>query len=262
MATPDQLIAAHQSATAQVRARVLAYISAVWSNSPAFRDTDVERIVARIVPVVQAGMLQIATLTNAYIGQQAVLAGVTWTSGVDRAIVNYRGAPPEVVYARPAKTVYKALSEGASYTDAVAQGLARLVSITSTDMQSAKTRQAQASIGGSGFKYFRRVLTGAENCALCAIASTQRYNRGDLMPIHPACDCGVAPLATSKDPGQVIDAATLELIHNEVEQVTGTVDRSGRAPDYRQLVVSNMHGELGPTLGWRDHKFTGPAQLR
>lgn len=63
------------------------------------------------------------------------------------------------------------------------------------------------------------------------------------------------------DPGQVIDSPTLELIHNEVERVTGSVDRSGRAPDYRDLVVTNLHGELGPTLGWRGETFTGPADL-
>lgn len=260
--TPDVLIAGYQSAVANIRARIEAYATRVWSSSGGFRDADVDRIVAQIVPVVRAGQIQVAQLTDAYIGRMSVLAGVTWSSGVNVAtVLDYRGIPASDVYRRPAKTVYTALASGATYPDAVKQGLVRLVDIVVTDMQQARNRQAAEALKKSGFHFFRRVLTGRENCALCAIASTQRYFRGDLMPIHPGCDCGVSPLANPNDPGQVIDADTLELIHSKVEEVTGTVDRGGRAPDYRELVVTNLHGELGPTLGWRDQKFTGPSDF-
>lgn len=259
---PDQLIVGYQSATAAIRARVVEYARRLWSGSPSLRDEDVERIIARLVPAVQSGQRQVAQLTDAYIARVAASAGVEWSAGLDlEAIVNYRGVPAVEVYRRPAVTAYTALGKGVPYSQAVQQGLSRLMSITSTDMQQAKNRAAAAGIGRSGFEFFRRVLTGSENCALCAIASTQRYRRGDLLPIHPGCDCGVAALFAPSDPGQVIDSPTLELIHDEVERVTGSVDRGGRAPDYRDLVVTNMHGELGPTLGWRGEQFTGPADI-
>jgi len=273
----EQLVAAYLATNAEIRRRVLAYVTAVWSNSPAFRDEDVARIVSRIVPVVHAGQMQVAQLTNAYIGQMAVLAGVTWTPGViDReAVVGYRGVPAQTVYTRPAVATYTALSKGATYGDAVAQGLTRLQSIASTDMQQAATRQASRSMGGSGFQSFRRVLSGSENCALCAIASTQRYTRGDLLPLHPGCDCAIEPLTDGRD-NQVIDPGLLERTHAQIEAHLGAssdrgardaglgkTDSKGRPiSDYTELVVTNHHGELGPTLGWRSDHFTGPAAIR
>lgn len=258
----DALIAGYQSATEQIRQRVLDYVARIWNSSPSFRDADVDRIVARILPVVQGGQIQLANLTDAYIGRMSVLAGVTWSGGVDAAaLIGYRGVPPVEVYRRPSVTVYTALGAGVSYDKAVKQGFTRMMSIIATDLQQARNRQAQASIGRSGFQWFRRVLTGRENCALCAIASTQRYTRGDLMPIHPACDCGVATMTSPADPGHVIDADTLEMVHAKVEELTGSVDRGGRLPDYRKLLITNEHGELGPTLAWRGQHFTGPADI-
>jgi len=259
----EALIVGYQSAAQLIRSRVLKYVAAVWDGSPGFRDAEVDRIVARILPVVQAGQIQLANLTDAYIGRTSVLAGVTWTPGVaTKELLAYRGVDPQVVYRRPSVTVYTALAGGKSYNDAVAQGSRRMMSIIATDLQQAKNRQATASIGRSGFQWFRRVLTGRESCALCAIASTQRYTRGDLMPIHPGCDCDVEALNSPRDPGQVVDSDTLEGVHSKVEQLTGSVDRGGRLPDYRDLVVTNHHGELGPTLGFRSQHFDGPADIK
>lgn len=259
---PDALVAGYQAATANIRSRVEGYARRVWSGSPSFRDVDIDRIVARIVPVVRAGQVQVAQLTDAYIGRAAVLAGVTWTPGLNvNVVVDYRGVPADVVYRRPANTVYTALSKGDQYPVAVQQGLDRLMNLVGTDLQQSRNRSAADAMSRSGFHFFRRELRGGKNCALCVIASTQRYYRGDLMPIHPACDCGVVPIDSFNDPGQVIDSTTLEELHAKVKELTGTVDRGGRAPDYRNLLVTNTHGELGPTLGWRGQHFTGPNDL-
>lgn len=272
---PNRALTGYQAATESVRARVLSYVKAVWANSPSFRDADIDRIVARIIPVVQAGQVQVAQLTDAYVGRMSVLAGVTWVSGVDReAVVDYRGVPADDVYRRPAVTTYTALSKGASYADAVTQGANRLQSIVATDIQQAKNRQASRSIGGSGFKYFERRLTGRENCAFCVIASTQRYLNGDLMPLHPGCDCDCVPLQSMKDPGQVIKPELLELTHAAIDAKLGGTDRGARElglnksstkgqplSDFTELIIVNEHGELGPTLGWRSDHFTGPGDL-
>jgi hypothetical protein len=244
-----------------IRARVLAYAEFLWTNSPSLRDADVDRLVARIVPVVRSGQLQVAQLTDAYIGQMSLAAGISFTAGVDRALVNYRGVPSEVVYKRPAVTAYTKLAEGSTFAVAKKAGFERLSSIVGTDIQQTRNRQAQQSMGRSGFRFFRRELSGSENCALCSIASTQRYTRGDLMPIHPGCDCGVVGINSRRDPGQIIDGERLETVHASVERFVGQSDRGGRATDYRKLVVSREHGELGPTLSWLDDNFTGPNDL-
>lgn len=270
--TPDLLRNGYQTATFAVRERVESFARTVWVGSPAMRDADVERLIARLVPVVQAGQLQVANLSNQYIAQMAKLAGVRWAATVDRAtILNYRGAPPVEVYRRPAVTTYTALAAGASYPDALTQGLERLLSIVGTDLQQAKNRQTTASLKGSGFTGFRRVLTGRENCALCAIASTQRYHRGDLMPIHPGCDCGVQPF-TQRFNTQVVDPGRLELVYEQIDAhlysdkssvELGVKTTSAGKPlsDYTDLIITNQHGELGPTLAWRSQKFTSASNI-
>jgi len=260
VATPD-LISGYDRAVLSVRARVLAYAQFLWTNSPSLRDADVERLVARIVPVVRSGQIQVAQLTDAYIGQLAQSAGISWSAGVDRALVDYRGVPADVVYKRPAVTAYTALTGGSTFAVAKKAGLARLSSIVSTDIQQTRNRQAQQSMSRSGFEWYRRELSGKENCALCSIASSQRYYTRNLMPIHPGCDCGVVTMKSPNDPGQIIDGERLETVHAEVERFVGEADRGGRAPDYRKLIVSREHGELGPTLTWLDDDFTGPNDL-
>ena len=81
------------------------------------------------------------------------------------------------------------------------------------------------------------------------------------MPIHPGCDCSVDRVDANFDPGQVIDPSTLEGTHGQVAEFAGIADRGGRAPDYRELIVTSENGELGPVLRWRNQNFTGPADL-
>jgi hypothetical protein len=273
--SPDQLVAGYQAATESVRARVLAYASSLWMGAPGFRDADVDRLVSRIVPTVQAGQIQVANITDSYIRRMASLAGVAATSGVDvAAITGYRGVEAETVYRRPAVAVYTALSKGETFSTAKEFGLQRLASIISTDVQQAKNRQASRSISGSGFSGARRILSGNENCAFCVIASTQRYLKTELMPLHPGCDCGVKPFTSSSDPGQVLDQGLLDRAHALIDEKLNVKDSNARnlgndkfstkgqpISDFTDLIVTNNHGELGPTLGWRVDTFTGPKGL-
>lgn len=273
--SPDQLVAGYQAATESVRARVLAYASSLWMGSPGFRDADVERLIARIVPVVQAGQVQVAQITDSYVARMALLSGVSSSVGVDAAAVTgYRGVAAEVVYRRPAVSVYTALSKGETFATASAYGLQRLTSLISTDVQQSKNRQATKAIAGSGFSGARRVLSGAENCAFCVIASTQRYRKTELMPLHPGCDCGVEPFISASDPGQVLDQKLLDQAHTLIDEKLNVRDSGARdlgndkfstkgqpISDFTDLIVTNEHGELGPTLGWRVDTFTGPAGL-
>lgn len=275
-ASPEQVIAGYQSAAAQVRARVLAYARAAWLSQGSYRDADVDRLVALIVPKVQAGQVQVANLTSAYLASLAALqtgAPVTATPVNRDEVLTGRGVPAEVVYRRPAATLYTALSDGLAYAVAVDRGLARLESLVGTDVQMAKVRQARTSMGAHGWRFFRRTLTGNENCALCTIASTQRYRTSSLSPIHPGCDCGVAPIEQGFDPGQVINRELLEGAQSLIYGETGDVDRGARdlglgketargkrVSDYTDLMIRD-HSEYGPTLSWRADKFTSAADL-
>jgi hypothetical protein len=232
MPTPsDRIILGYARAVADVRSRVVQFATASWNGMPDYRDADVDRMVRLVVPVVAAGQTRAASLTVAYLRALADAAGVALPGAVDASVTAYRGVPAVDVYRRPAVTLYTALSNGVSFTDAKAQGLTRLVSLASTDIQQARNRQAATSIAGSGFKSFSRVLSGTEDCELCTVAADRTYYRGDLMPIHPGCDCGVIPngFGRAADP---VDGARETAVHE--------------------------HGEYGLTLAWAGEHFTGP----
>lgn len=273
MATPEQVIVGHNNAVHEVRRRVVAFAAAAWLGAGSWRDRDVDRLVALIVPRVQAGQVRVAQLTAVYLASlETVRSGVRVAPApVDREMVTAaRGVAAAEVYRRPAVTMYTALSAGAAFPDALKQSATRLESLVSTDHQLAKTSQARASMSGRGFKFMRRTLTGRENCALCVIASTQRYQVQDLMPIHPGCDCGVDVVEVGSDPGQVIDRRLLDLTYEAIDQKTAIPGSANLAKtsstgkpisDYTELIVTRQHGELGPVLTWRDEKFTSAADL-
>lgn len=271
--TPDTLTAAYMAQVQTIRDRVLAYALLVWDSATSLRDADVDRIVARIVPAVRGGQLQVANVTNAYVARIAALEGVTFSPAPVRdEIIDYRGVPADEVYRRPAVAVYTALGVGAAFSAARATGRSRLGAIVGADMQQSRNRQARAAYSRTGFDYTVRVLSGAENCALCVIASTQRYNTSDLQPIHPGCDCGERGVRAGHDPGQVIDQDLLDQAYEQIDAKLTSGDptpalgekRSAKGKplsDLTDLIITREHGEYGPVLTWRQDRFTGPDAL-
>jgi len=257
---PD-LLDAYQRQTAQIRQRLEQVIRATWGGLSSFRDADMAAWEKRVIPIVLAAEKQTATLTDAYLTRVAAKAApkALKLSAVTGDVL--RGVPMDEVYHRPAVTVYTTLSKGQGVDQAVQAGLVRALSLAMTDVQLSKTHAARANQSGRGVRYFKRTLTGSENCALCVIASTQRYHVGDLSPIHPGCDCGVDDVKAGEDPGQVIAPDLLEAAHDAVAKSGSKVDRGGRDTDYRKLIVVRQHGEYGPTLAVRGQHFEGPADI-
>lgn len=254
MPEPD-VLAGYAAAVTAVRRRLLELATSAWDSLGGYRDRDIDRLVALLVPRVQAGQLRIANLTAAYI------AATTGTSAalVDaEAMLSARGVPAEEVYRRPAHEVYTALGEGKPFEAALALGRNRLTSLVATDMQMAKVRQADAGLRRSGATFYRRVLNGPDNCAKCIIASTRRYRVGTLLPIHPGCDCGVAQIRET-DPPLVLDDDLLTQTHEQVQAFADIGDAS--AEGYQDLIVTHEHGEIGPVLSWRHQNFRGPADI-
>lgn len=266
-----RLDAAYDREVLAVRTRVLAFTARSWDGLTAYRDADAERLIAKLVPRIEAGQKRVAELTDAYLTRVARLElGIASSQGAVASVTTeaLRGVPADEVYRRPFVTAYTALADGNAFNAAVASGAARLQDIVSTGLQLAKTHSAQAQIERSqGVGGFRRVLTGRENCSLCVIASTQRYHRGDLMPIHPGCDCGVKSF--KGDPNvQVIEPDLLESVHTAVENEFGGSDRGARyldgrndRSDFLDLIVTRDHGEIGPVLTWREQHFAGPGDI-
>lgn len=196
-----------------------------WRSLDAYRDADIDRFVNLAVPMVIAGERTIAQLTHAFLTQAGAVPEPLRAGDVTGAAT--RGVEPAEVYRRPGVAVWTALSRGASLADAVDRGLTRATNLAMTDLQLARTRTV-ASVGVTRFK---RTLSGLENCDLCALASQNVYYRGDLMPIHAGCDCGIVPVTFGTD------------------------------TSIAEGLAVHQHGELGPVLTVEGQHFTSASDI-
>lgn len=253
------LLAAEAQGRRQIWNFVEAQVVGSWRGLGSWRDSDVVAWLEQILPVIQSAKDQTASL---------VLARLAQTLGIDLGDIidttDIRGVADDLVYQRPARHMYWKLSQGKSFTDALDQSVNRLRNIAKTDLQLAYTNQAAdtlAQAGPQGWSpYYRRVTNGSENCAICLIASTQRYTRGDLMPIHNGCDCTVEPLALDEAYDQVIDPDRLEQVTDQLHQ--HDLEPTSSFADLRSATLTEHHGELGPVLKWKGDHFTKTADVK
>lgn len=284
------LIAAYVAATVALRARV-ALMTDAWFGAEGYRTTGANVFVNAMVPTLDIAQQTMADLTSAYLTQQIVTlgGGTTTAVGIPSSLVTgsaIRGVDPAEVLRRPYEQLWTALSQGKSLEQAVQIGRVRAESISMTNLQLAKTAAGRAVMSRDHRVLgYRRVLTGAHSCGLCIIASSQRYHKADLMPIHPSCDCAIAPIVGTEDPGRSINSVTLtqgalmsgktesgvpvyghdgvlELgdlvapVHEAIQARFGQYASDARTVDYRKVLITHEHGEYGPTLAVASHSFT------
>ncbi len=260
------LIAQYVSGRRTLRSALVEFIRRWFAASESFRDADAARYVRDVVPVALGAQRAIASAAWAFQGRY--LADMTGDTRAPESLAvddvtgrPLRGVDPDVVYRRPFAEIYRQLGDGKSLTEAVTAGERRAQLIGLTDLELADTHAAAAILGRDGRapRFFRRELTGDENCAMCIVASTQRYRTGKLMPIHPGCDC--VPVPVEGDAKYVLDRKLLDAAHTAIEKRFGISDPSGRAIDYRKILLVREHGELGPTLTVARHIFTDADDL-
>ena len=198
-ASTAAMMAAYLAATAALRSRLLALTAVAFAGQGDYRDAAADAFVAAMVPLVQASQQTMASLTSAYLAHltSAMAGGTAAPVGVPPEVLsNLRGVDPADVYRRPYVQVWTDLSKGKSLDTAVAAGNRRAQSIVATDLQLAKTRaagwvmQSDKRVVG-----YRRVLVGAHSCGMCIVASSVRYHKSNLMPIHPGCVVGSTPVS-------------------------------------------------------------------
>lgn len=259
--------------TTAIRSRLDRYVLDRWNQTPAWRDENLPALLNDIIPAVNAAERAMVDQTTAYTAAtRAVATGRPFRPPTpdyrDTTGTALRGVEPDELFRRPQKVLNYQLSIGATVAAAVTAGGRRLSSLATTNVQLAKTRTI-AKQGTTDF--YRRVLTGNENCALCVIASTQRYRMGGLAPIHPGCDCDWEEL--HGQPPLVIDQELLNHTHAAIAEKFGDSDlwaqdlglgkrdaKDRPVSDYTELIITRQHGELGPVLSWRKDHFRGPAE--
>ena len=271
---PVALQAAYAQQTQQLRNITVAALVAAWLGLRSWRDADIKRFLHSAEPILAASLRRMSATTSWYLTRSLRdLTGRPVPVPTPQLAYPRAGVDPAIVYARPFRDVWTALGDGKPLEQALQDGQRRLEKLAQTDLQLAKTHTAREVLAREDdIVGYRRVLEGAYSCVLCIVASTVRYHKADLMPIHPGCDCGIEPIHGDRDPGRIIDAPQLVGAHDAIadrfgrespaaREIRGAFNDKGEPLLYRDVLISHEHGELGPILAVRGQKFTGPADV-
>ncbi len=170
---------------------------------------------------------------------------------------------PAEVYARAADTYrYRVIAAGDSPEAAADKARVRVSVAAATDITLAVREQYRASFDRDRVEGYRRILrpelsqTGP--CGLCVVAADRVYQRGDLMPLHPACVCDVLPIVDGLDPGYRLNFSDLQAVYDAAGGTFAGTDKWG----LRSIRVALAeHGELGPVLVHAGHRHRGPREV-
>lgn len=257
----------------QVRRAALASTMGLWEDliGGGIDDANLSTWLRESVPSHRTDLETIALLTDAYIDaflNAYGLDGIADELDVDAIVAGTRGGTPlPEVLERPFKEARYHLSQGRSWEFATAEARRRLESIVTTNLQQAFRLGMQDRMGATEqVQAYRRVLVGPVNCLTCISASTQRYWKSTLMPIHPGCDCAVEPLPPDTQlRGKTIadDVPTLDAAKQVLrDQGVKSWDRAGMSnvlvdADALKTIRQVPHGELGPILADATHRHRG-----
>lgn len=222
-----------------------------------YSDRLVSELAAQVAAKVLTGQTGIGNLTDAYLSRVTTL--------VAERTISPAGASPDLgrslrlgqadlgeVYVRLGADFRWRRSQGVDEAAARSATTTRATVMADTDMGLAFRRQVVDFNQRRGVLRFRRVIRSEGPCGLCLAASDRLYSRGDLMPIHGRCRCGVMPVTMASDPGSTLTNDDLPALY---EAAGGT---SGEKLKQVRVV---QHGELGPVLVARGEHFRGPLEV-
>jgi hypothetical protein len=203
---------------------------------------DTGQFVERVVPIVLASQESVVAATDAYMSLEAGMSTGTsrepWRLDASRLIGARarRGELLEDVYGRNHRATQGTFRE-------------RMAREVDTDITLAERGATYVHTEGDPrIAGYRRVLGTGKHCGLCVAASSQRYSKGDLRPIHLKCGCTTQPIYGDVRSFQRPNRARLNQLY---EQAGGTGSRQLSRikvdnPDLPEVEIINT--ALGPTL--------------
>jgi hypothetical protein len=172
--------------------RLMVALTRMFNGLGSWHRPDAQRFAAQAAPMVEGAQSALANLTSNYVASvasEALRRPVAPPPIPHTARARLRLKDPAEVYQRPFVEAYTALKDGEQLDGALGKARLRLREVAEGDMQLAYAHSAQAAMQGLPEQQrptgWRRVLQGSENCAMCVLASTQRYHVKELNPIHP-----------------------------------------------------------------------------
>lgn len=160
-------------------------------------------------------------------------------------------AEPGKLFERAAETYRYEKSTGADDTAANERAEARISKLVDGNIILAQRLAEQQTLSRAQRMDkrvigYRRVihpeLSKGGVCGLCVAASDHKYRIEDLKPIHQRCNCGVAPITRSEDPGHTLNREGLTQLYTDAGGST-----AGRALKRLRYELVD-HDELGPML--------------
>lgn len=211
MAVVDDLARIQQAHHAQllaIRQTAAGLVEDAWDAYAGLDAVSAARFSAEAARISVAAQQQTAALAAGYLEANDLVLG--HRSTVTPTLPPIRnGMDPVQVYERSIVQARRTVSTTGDVDQALAAGRSRARQTAQTDVILANRSAISAGADGRPWVVgYRRVLTG-QSCALCAAASTQRYKIADLQPIHASCDCDVAEIYGTADPGRIINSDLL-----------------------------------------------------
>lgn len=202
--TVTRLEVAHGRRKQQIEQQTVIAVRRAWVAADG---RDEATFVREAAAVEQAARSAMVAETDAFLAAYLTGSGATATvRGLDPAVYA-RPVDTEVLWRRPFVHMRTKLADGMEVPQALAFGRTIASTLASTNLQYAARGAARDWMEGDNrIVGYRRVLgsggASGENCGLCIVASTQRYRKGDLLPIHDNCTCSVAPVLGTEEPGR------------------------------------------------------------
>jgi hypothetical protein len=237
----------------RIRRRVLAVQQRLLTQigSPA-------RVTEQMVLVALQGQRAVVAAADGYMSLSAGLATGSSTTPL--------GVNPEPLIGRAARNgrfledVYGPIVQIAR--NDYARGVALMRQQIVTDMSLAHRQSVHASTSADRrITGYRRQINpgGGETCGLCIAASTRRYSKQELNPLHPMCRCTVVPIMSTDPFGDgVIDEDALAAVYARAEstQPEDLARLRFSLDEIPDTEVRRAIAELEPRIAW--HPEIGP----
>lgn len=257
----NKLVDAHSVTRQQLSLRATAAVEALVKGFNGWYDHDaITAMTNQIVTVVEAAQRQTASVTEAYLQRVAseVFVGTVRPSGAIDPATLRQGVTHSGAYGRLADQYRFQASQGVALSAAQRAVVARATSMAQTDLDLAFRAQSRNFMVKNRVDGYRRIIrperAKSGTCGMCIAASDRLYYRGDLLPIHGGCGCGVLPIKNGKDPGKEVNREDLERLYDDAGSTS-------RGDLITTRYVINEHGEIGPVLGRAGDNFRGPTDI-
>lgn len=242
-----QAVMGADSLHSRMVAMLMEALGAIWGSFDGWYDDDAVTRAAKLAAEAETRALkQIYEIAAASARELMNQVDAPPTSEAPAGFEYPRPVDPVQVWKRPAEQYRYALSEGKSEVEALDTALQRATHIGKDNAQLTKRNAQIVQMRRSGKVIgYRRVihpeLSKSGVCGLCIVAADRIYSKDDLAPIHGGCNCSVAPVTKSNDPGLSLNREDLDALYE-----------AAQGNDYKNLknirVTSYEHGELGPVL--------------